>query len=77
MNLIINYAVLVCGGRLGDGSGMFTSPMYPFSYPSKRWCQWVITVAPNAAIQLVFDDIHLPENAMGDCKYDGVRVRFM
>uniref|UniRef100_A0A915JRJ0 CUB domain-containing protein n=1 Tax=Romanomermis culicivorax TaxID=13658 RepID=A0A915JRJ0_ROMCU len=72
--ILLNASEEVCGGHLTESSGIITSPMYPAPYPNKRRCRWHIDAPPGSIIKLTVEDLHMPENEMGDCRYDGLKI---
>ncbi|XP_031811861.1 deleted in malignant brain tumors 1 protein-like [Sarcophilus harrisii] len=63
---------VICGGRLVNSSGSFTSPYYPGHYPVLLNCIWKIEVAKDFQISLVFDDFQVESDP--SCSYDYVEI---
>ncbi|TRY83790.1 hypothetical protein DNTS_035361, partial [Danionella cerebrum] len=47
-----------CGGHL-YGSGLFSSPNYPYYYPDNSYCVWYLSVQQGQRIFLTFADVQL------------------
>ncbi|KAL9987825.1 hypothetical protein ACROYT_G002193 [Oculina patagonica] len=64
-----------CSYSLTGLRGNFTSPNYPYDYPTSVTCDWTITVIPGYFIYLHFEHFHL-EHAYGaaECPYDYVEI---
>lgn len=62
-----------CGGRLIQDSGVITSPMYPYNYPSNSLCIWVIQTNPSQQIRLNFSKFEIEKQ--GACSFDFLELR--
>ena len=45
--------------RLTGSSGTFFTPNYPFPYPSRSTCVWMISVPAGKAVKLIFENFHI------------------
>ncbi|XP_039770290.1 deleted in malignant brain tumors 1 protein-like [Ornithorhynchus anatinus] len=68
----VETASSVCGGKLLNSSGSFSSPFYPRPSPPRIQCIWEIEVPENFQIKLIFNKIRL-ELSSG-CKYDYIDI---
>lgn len=62
-----------CGGRLIQDSGVITSPMYPYNYPSNANCVWIIQANPSQQIRLNFSKFEIEKQ--GACSFDFLELR--
>jgi len=71
--IIISLFVSECGGSLSGTEGVIVHPNHPGNYKNSRNCQYVITVAPDRVIQIVFEKIDL--EASDRCSYDYIELQ--
>ncbi|XP_055081454.1 CUB and sushi domain-containing protein 3-like [Periophthalmus magnuspinnatus] len=57
-----------CGGTVGGGSGVVTSPGYPNNYGNQADCTWILLAEPGDTISVIFTDFQTEE------KYDYLEV---
>ncbi|XP_028042901.1 cubilin homolog [Bombyx mandarina] len=65
----------ICHFTITGDSGIIKSPGYPFSYPSNRLCEYVISTSPGKVIQLSFQDFDIEDNHYYNCQYDNLEIR--
>ena len=75
-----SYSSVSCGGTYTLGKGEFTSPSYPYNYPSSAYCKYLIEQPEGATITLEFTDMAIEnsrskdDNGVVHCHYDYVEV---
>lgn len=55
----LEWVIDGCGGHLTKPSDAFTSPGYPFTYPTNVHCEWLIEVDYMHSIELTIHDVSI------------------
>ena len=75
-----HYSSVSCDATYTLGKGEFTSPSYPYNYPSNAYCKYLIEQPEEVTITLEFIDMNIEnirhKDADGNfvCNYDFVEV---
>lgn len=54
--------IVECGGKLTLSEGTILSPNYPNNFDKNETCYWLIEVEKSHSINLIFEDVDLPQN---------------